>query len=300
MYAAREGSSAILHALSAQPDILVPVFEAMDRYAIVRNHQTTAEFPEIFEQLWETGSYGDYFSSGRNSLSPPMPEQTPDRVSAMGFKWRPHGDPVEITRILGRQDVKVFVLLRRDFAELIASLLVSDRMSTAWADDERRRFHSQFMVRRASPEQRSELRDRLDRMEIPLNRKRFLMRATHRILAARNLRKWAERLSHRGLPIHVLHYEDFLTQPTVFMQDIMTDLGIARPFEPARRKSYEKLSKKAAADRIEGFRAWMRSPVARALEAAYRRELARVARLTPQDEARAEVEAASKDLVPSA
>lgn len=276
-YTAREGSSAIVNQLSAQRDILVPAFEGLDRYAFKRRFPLTA-LPQAVETALSKGEFDEDFHARRRMLAERHEEQTIDRVGAVGFKWRPHGNPETMAEVFRRNNTTVFMLFRRDFAELVSSLVVSEHMKEVELGGHS--VHHQFKYREASTEEKERIRSYAESVRIPLKRRAFLTTAAKRVVSAYRVVRYAERVARHGIPMHVIYYEDFLRDPERFLQDMKTTLDLAQPFERARGNEFEKITTIPATDRIVGLDEYLTSLPMRAVRAAYDRQLANATALT--------------------
>ncbi|MEL6197733.1 MAG: hypothetical protein AAFT19_07795 [Pseudomonadota bacterium] len=275
-YTAREGSSAIIHQLSGQRDIVVPVFEGLDRYAF-RRHFAADDLIHAVDLALAKGEFAADSGAEARMLAQRHPEQSVDTVDCIGFKWRPHGDPAQMTEVFKRNNTTVFLLFRRDFAELVASLIVSAHIKKSGNGG--RITHHQFWYRNAPSQERDRMRQHAESVRIALNRSEILQTAVKRVALAFRIRRYAERVARGGVPMHVIYYEDFLRDPVSFLQGVKTTLALEQPFERARGKEFEKMTTMPATERIIQFEEFLSTAPMRVLARAYAGQLARAERL---------------------
>lgn len=270
IYTAREGSTAIVDALGRHPEISVPLLEELDRYWIRKNFQKNPpDVPSVMRTI---------FSQNRFDLAPDrglrfrLAGQKKDQaVASVGFKWRPHGSVKRIASVFLEEDVSVFVLWRRDFRELVASLSISRHLEPG----QHGAGHAQFRYAKLSDPEKAAYREKLETAshDVPasvLHRVMF-----KRCLRAIRLRRIADRFAGLGIPVRSIYYEDFRDDPDRFLGSLLDVLGVERVAAGTllEGQKIQKVSRVPAVARIEGFREKLNTPAAPAMDRLYRRTI---------------------------
>ena len=146
------------------------------------------------------------------------------------------------------QNVTVFLLFRRDLVDLTASCyftrIAKSRQTGGVLG------HFQFKVAKMSDDERQELKSEIDQMQVPLNPFLFYAQMLWRIRQAYRNYRFGRLMLRYGLPVEILHYEDFNQDSDSFIRSICDKLGV--PFEQTNAGDIEfkKLSRKKAISRI--------------------------------------------------
>ncbi|MEM6932641.1 MAG: hypothetical protein AAF526_03555 [Pseudomonadota bacterium] len=266
LFAAREGSSAIVDSLSRHPEISVPIFEELDRFWVKKFYpdlDVTAEIASIFasNSFSREEDYGfrSFVSSDKRGQA----------VASIGFKWRPHGAPGQISQVFLEHDVRVFLLCRRDINELVASLLVSRETTGKQTDGN---FHGQFQFSRMTAEEQAAYRSEVENQKIKLNTFKAFDLLLRRFFHAVRLRVWIWRLQRNGLQCHALSYEDFRDKPAEFFEGVFRELGVrvVPPESLVEGQIMQRASRVPATERVQNFDRLSRNPLFQAIGALYK------------------------------
>ena len=254
LYDSREGSSAIVQKLSKIDGIAVPVFEELDAYWI-RKFQPRDDIVQELDRVFTERRYRHDTDYGlRNSI---VVHPDPDRAESVGFKWRPHGNPVAVRDVLRKHDVMVFALFRRDLIEITSSYYLTKTLHKSHGSLTGRMHHLQFKLAKMGDEERRQAKKIIDGTEVPLNLPLFFLYMGHRVWKVFRTRLFLIWLRWNGLRTDVVHYEDFRDDSDRFMNDFLDRIDIAsrgqRQGEPRGR--LEKTSSRAPQERIRNF--WM-------------------------------------------
>ncbi|SDW99233.1 hypothetical protein SAMN05444358_102139 [Ruegeria halocynthiae] len=216
LFHAREGSTAIVDALSRHKDISVPILEELDRFWINKFYKSNPDFnllntmDKIFSSntfdLGDDWGFQNYISSNKRGQP----------VESIGFKWRPHGPIKDIAKIFKKNNVQVFILARRDFLELVASLAISKTAKKGAAGH----GHAQFDYANMSEQEQASYRKNLETTMHRVSLASILGIMFRRIAVAIRFRLFALRLTFLGVDIKYLFYEDFRDEPEDFLNDI--------------------------------------------------------------------------------
>ncbi len=235
LFTAREGSTAIVDALSRHPDISVPILEELDKFWIKHFYSdidVVHEIDNIFNSndfhLGDDWAFRNYVSDNKRGKD----------VASIGFKWRPHGKMAQIARMMQRRNVVLFVLFRRDFDELCASLYVGQTLAAG--DDGGQ--HAQFRFARMSDEEKATFRKELEGQVVSARFRPIFYIMIRRVLRALQLRLIAGKLCRSGIHVRALYYEDFLQSPDRFFANICHELQIA-PVGAERLTKGQKMQK---------------------------------------------------------
>lgn len=266
LYTAREGSTAIVDALSRHPEISVPILEELDRFWISKFYGSV-DLGRVMGRIFRENTFdlGDDWGF-RKFIS----ENKRDRpVACVGFKWRPHGKTREMRRIFREHSVTVFFLCRRDLDELAASLFFSQ---TVAARGRARSSHAQFEYSTLSEDERAIYRKAFESEPVTLNPLKIWLIMLKRTLKAGYLRYLVRDFRRSGIRARIIHYEDFLATPDRFFDDVLGAVGVARV--PAQTlltgQKIVKVTRVPATERVRGAR-WLKfDPISRALVVLYR------------------------------
>ena len=256
IYAAREGSSAIVARLSRNPHVLVPVFEELDRYWMQKFY-ADRDLVETIDRVYATGRLDLPNKFGARKYLAAAEDAQPRAHCAVGFKWRPHGVDRKLLDCLCRHEVLVLHLVRRDFAELICSLFISGQEV-----DGKRIGHAQFKAAR-SEEARARLSEDLDALTVPAAFRPVARLALRRLGRAVLQRLFLTRVRARGLQTRIIHYEDFNADPDGFFADLcaMLEVPAAVSDKDGPRRELRKVAQRPAKERVTGLDRWPLRPV---------------------------------------
>ena len=219
-YRSREGSSAIINRLSHQNGIRVPVFEELDRYIYKKNHKHS----ELMNVLSDVFSKGHYLHGFRkpNTIAP-VDVDAP--FQSVGFKWRIFGAKIQLARLFKRHRVKVFVLTRRDFAEIVASSYFHDVGLKNLSDTKTNAF-PQFSVMSEMGSDGEKMREELSATTVSLNRFELFKCALIRMNMKWNQANSCLVFKIFSVPVKQIYYEDFLNDPEAFIANILKEIKI--------------------------------------------------------------------------
>jgi len=223
-YTAREGSTAIVSALSRNSEIQVPLLEELDRHWITRFYDASLDIPATLDEIFVSGTFDLPHTYGRNNFlyyDPRKVEEAGRENLAVGFKWRPYRLSRRLMRVLRKHDVLVFYLVRRDFRELVCSLYLSVQEVEG-----ERIGHAQFDASRGEEEFRK-TRDILENLSpsarlLPIG-KIVLKRLAHAMRYTAVLKL----LRASGVETSRVYYEDFLEDPDRFLAALCARIGVA-------------------------------------------------------------------------
>jgi len=226
-YNGREGSSAIVSALSAQKGINVPLFEELDPHTFEKS-RSRKDYPQALDDVFSTGTYSGQKSKSRKLRSLDADEE----ALTTGFKWRPKGNIREVAKILRKHNVNIFLLLRRDFLNMTCSSYVH-RYGNILQSELDLPSHPQFFELKDDAENAERAR-LINQQEFRLVKALFL-KSAHGISAARNRQIGKARLFARaGIPIRLVYYEDFDGNPKEFITSFVSklDIDISKTYVP--------------------------------------------------------------------
>ena len=270
LYHAREGSTAIVDALSRHPDISIPISEELDLYWIKEfynnidfNLENTMDtvFAENQFYLGDDWGFKNFISDNKRGQN----------VASIGFKWRPHGKIKPIADVFLKHNVLVFLLSRRDILELTASLAISRYAK----NDEPGSGHSQFKFAQFSDRERKEYREALEQRSFPVPRRTLYDIMARRCIHAARLKRIARRFAAHGVPVRSLFYEDFRDNPEQFFVSLFETIGVqkVRAESLMAGQIMKKVSWVPATKRIEAFEQKTDTPLCRLMTAVYSRAL---------------------------
>ena len=241
----RVGSSAIVSMLSAQEGIHVPLFEGLDWRHFAANHRDTT-LANVISDVFATGTYDK--DSAHDFLFSAHSTQT----KSIGFKIRIFGHIPDLVPVLLKHRVKVFVLSRRDFVEMVSSLYVSE-MGQFDQDQVALTQHPQFEVVKMLAADKTRYLDDLDRLRIEVRHAEFARTAVRTVRDWKRLVRSAEVLHKSGIDIIPIYYEDFAADRVGFIRNFMVHLGFP-PDRPVVDKSrFEKVMKSPARAKLLGL-----------------------------------------------
>jgi hypothetical protein len=251
IYSGRTGSSPIVNILARQPGICVPVFENLDHRFI--GPERAARIPEILEAV---------FANGRLDGAE-LPEHLPRfpdgaQPRSIGFKWRPYGDWEKICAVFRRHDVVLFVLSRRDFVELAASLYITAH-GNKLQDEISLPQHPQFGLLDDRAADTREALERLQNMTFPV-RPRLMARVMRQQARVRGELLELARAAHgHGVPVRTLYYEDFTADNAGFIRGMLAELGLGTDAIDTT-SAFEKVMRVPARSRLAGLGRWLWLP----------------------------------------
>ena len=94
LYNGREGSSAIISALNSQSGVYVPLFEELDDYIFLESHKVS-DYPDVLNEVFTNGHF-----RGQRHHKGYLQKPRPEKVKALGFKWRAAGNPQAVAKVL--------------------------------------------------------------------------------------------------------------------------------------------------------------------------------------------------------
>lgn len=243
IYSGRTGSSPIINILARQPGICVPVFENLDRRFIGKDQ--VQAIPGVLDRVFATGRLE---GADLPRHLPRFPEG--EVPASVGFKWRPFGNWAKTCEVFLQHRVTLFVLTRRDFAELASSLYITSHGNALQSEVKIER-HPQFGLaigERAAVE-RADI-ERLQSMTFPV-RPRLLYRVMrHQADMRERLLDLAADAHRRGVRVRPILYEDFTADNAGFIRGMLREIGL-----PAgavnTTSSFEKVMKVPATSRLE-------------------------------------------------
>jgi hypothetical protein len=265
LYTSREGSTAIIDALSKHRDVSVPIFEEMDGYwaeKINFKGRPSDELGYIFAN-------NDFRLKGQDAFRKYVCDKRGSDVKSVGLKWRYWGKFSDTVRIFIRHNVRVYILYRRDPLELCASYYFS-RMFSRRHNTEA--VHNQFIYSQMNEQEKAAYRGQLEESIVDLEPMHFLALLGWRILRAGRNRMLGVRFKWSGIPVRHIYYEDFLEDPRAFLEAMLADLALdnTNVDDLLKAPKVRKVSRVSAQDRIEGFDRFRRNPLVQLLCFTYR------------------------------
>ncbi|MBO9436760.1 hypothetical protein J7394_21335 [Ruegeria sp. R13_0] len=271
LFTAREGSTAIVDALSRHPDISVPILEELDKFWIKHFYDdidVVREIDSIFScndfRLGDDWAFRNYVSDNKRGKD----------VASIGFKWRPHGKIAQVARMMQKRNVVLFVLFRSDFDELCASLYVGQTLAAG--DDGSQ--HTQFRFARMSDEEKTAFREELEGQVVYARFRPIFYIMVRRVLRALQLRLIAGKLCRSGIHVRALYYEDFLQSPDRFFAKICHELQIASVGAESliKGQKMQKTTRIPATKRISGFSRIQKNPLSKLMRLTYTWTISRI------------------------
>lgn len=240
LYTGREGSSAIIKAFADRQDIIVPVMEDFDPYACA--DLVEGDVPAILNHMLGTAR----FSKGADHQVTRPPAGTLPRPPAVGFKWRIWGDATRIAEVFREHGVVVFELLRHDIVNLALSLYLTNFVLPLEQlcrfpeiiHDPNPQFRTRWLERAAQEEVIKFIRSR----EFAVDLHKFIKLMEGYAAGRQHIRtKYVDVFRAAGLEVHTSFYEDFLTNPTMFLSRMAELLSIK--IDPNREPYYRKVAR---------------------------------------------------------
>ncbi len=209
-YSGRVGSTALIDTLKLLPNIVVPVFEELDHFAVeARGELDLCNESNIHHHVG--GIYADRRDARLN-----------EGVST-GFKWRVWGDMREVAQVLIQNDVLLLNMMRTDIVEFIASLYISDVVYGEYNTP-------QFALKDAtSEEERLNILFRYRMQPVDVDVDRYLQLYEER--QAEEVGRFAllRQLQEYGVEIRTILYEDFAYKRFHFLRQLLPAIGQALP-----------------------------------------------------------------------
>ncbi|NOR62550.1 MAG: hypothetical protein GQ535_08670 [Rhodobacteraceae bacterium] len=245
-YNGREGSSAIISALSAQKGVNVPLFEELDKHNF-ENTNTPKDYPQALNDILSTGVF-----SGQRKLSGKVQPPNPDeKVLTTGFKWRITGNIRDIAKIMQHYNVNVFLLLRRDFLNMTCSAYVH-RFGNRLQSNIEMPTHPQFTGNKDGAETLQKL-ERINQQEFNMVKSLFL-RSAYNVAATRKRQVGkARQLARAGIPVRLIYYEDFDGRQQEFITSFLEKIGVDISETYIPYCGFSKVHKNPISERIEGL-----------------------------------------------
>lgn len=246
LYAAREGSSAIVSHLRRHPRIAVPVFEQLDHYLVEQEvpPERRRHLAAALRRVFRTGTYSpDFFAEGSG-------EEVPDATAAaegrrVVFKWRGWGLDAAVAEVFAAEGVGVFLLNRRDLLNLGLSLHFTREVVGGGE-----LVHPQFAVVEMPEAERpaylAALRSRRFRVEPG----RLAAEMREHLGAKRAVLDAMAGFAARGIPVRPLWYEEFRDAPEPFLTALLARLGL-KLWRQVLRTEYVKVSREDMREQVE-------------------------------------------------
>jgi len=267
----REGSSAIVSMLSAQKSIGVPLFEDLDRRNFGKNHEGKA-LAEVLDDVFRTGRHG---TASRDKV---LYVSSDHEVASIGFKMRLFESAKDSAATLRAHRVKLFVLSRRDFIEVISSLYVSE-MGQIEQDKVALSQHPQFGLLAMTEAEKTRYLGELDFIRLEIRHRRFASLARSFVRRKRRLVSLAAGFAAEGIEIVPIYYEDFVADRIGFIRRFLVELGFPPDWPIEDASKFVKVMKSPARSKLQGlgwYTAWLQVQYYRS---AYALELWKLERL---------------------
>lgn len=262
LYTARDGSSALINLLSKHRNVVVPLFEGMDTYAA---HFESRNVPSELEKIFQTGVFSGEKAKPGEIFEKEISGIPADELS-IGFKWRPWGDMDEVAEILKKNNVKVYCLFRRDFAELVASIHLTERMNAKNKGDYKD-WHPQFEFLHGGASERAEITKKLESAQLRVSPISLLKIMAIRTKQAARFARVARTLRKQGVEVSTIFYEDFSADNLQFVNGILSEIG--QPSLEEAQSSFQKPTRIPAKDRLVGFNSWLTGLAVSAFQRVY-------------------------------
>jgi len=246
-YNGREGSSAIISALSGQAEIRVPLFEELDPYIYKLNHRAR-DLPDTLDQIFETGSYRDLKETPRVLRA----ENMDGAYKSIGFKWRIHGDIPKVAEVLRRNNVTVFALFRRSFLNVVCSSYVHAYGNKIQSDVVVSN-HPQFEILSKSEAEVAQYFDSLNQQKFKMVRRWFLKTAKSQARFRHRQAMVLRMFAGAGVKQKVIFYEDFDARPAQFIANMKEYLGLSNKIPVDPYCGIQKVHKNPISERIQGI-----------------------------------------------
>lgn len=244
LYNAREGSSAIVSMLSAQKSVHVPLFEDLDRREFKTN-EGDWNLPSLITKVFQTG---DLQGVTRHFTLFPKKRQEGD---AIGFKLRLQKGYVDLPPVLKAFNVKVFVLSRRNFMELLSSHYVNAKRVVTLGDTQP--AYPQFAIAKMSEQERKKALDEIDLLRMKVDCSELKLIAENLSRTRKRLVDFATGLARRGIEIVPIFYEDFVDDRVEFISNMLTSLGFPPDWPIVDQTKLTKVMQSPAKDKLHGW-----------------------------------------------
>jgi hypothetical protein len=251
--------------------VRVPLFEDLDWHNFEKHHAGES-LAAVLDDVFRTGRHD---GPPHHKVLYANPD---DEVASIGFKMRLFGSPREMAPILRAHRVKLFVLSRRDFIEVISSLYVSEA-GVAEGDGVAPTRHPQFRVLWLPEEKKARYLRDLDSLRPQIRHRRFLSIARRFLRDKRGLLRLAAGFAAEGIEIVPIYYEDFVSDRIGFIRAFLVQLGFPadRPIEDASK--FVKVMTSPARSKLLGAGRYTTWPKLQYYRFAYGLELRKLERL---------------------
>jgi len=247
-YSGREGSSAIISALSAQAGVNVPLLEELDSYEFLKTH-SPKDYPQALDKVFTTGT----FSGPRRKQGYVQAKPADSKIETTGFKWRVSGHIPDIAIVLIQNKVTVFALQRRDFLSYTCSIYIHKYGNQLQSDIDVA-LHPHFEKAQETKEgANSSQRLLMSQQDFPLVKHLFLKSAKEAISIRQQQAGKSKHLARAGVPVKMMYYEDFDKHAEKFIGQTLSELGVDIGHSYSPYCGFEKVHKKPLAERIFGI-----------------------------------------------
>lgn len=243
-YWGREGSSAIISTLSAQPEINVPLFEALEQRQLGDGYDS-ARVAALLDEMFATGR--NPVPNSRNASIFAKDADQRAKAQSIGIKLRPPPDMAPLMEIMTRYGVEPFILVRTDVTEAVASQLLSE---VAQAHDPSF-AHPQFKKIARQAEHWGAFKAEWNQRRAtatPATLRRLL---DERLWVMRSQVELARRLGAGGFSPRLLHYADYTRDTSAFVSGVMAALGVTGAASPSLVCKLERVNEVPARKRVE-------------------------------------------------
>jgi hypothetical protein len=244
----REGSSAIISALSAQKGVNVPLFEELDDYNFLQSH-SLEDYPQVLGEIFKTQTHS--IDPRKAEYLHTHPANAP--IVTTGFKWRINGPLPAIAKVLNAYNVTVYSLQRRNFLSYACSLYIhkyGNRLQSDMTVPEHPHFEKEKGSKKGAD---AAQRLQLNQQEFPLDLRLFLKSAKESVKIRQNQTGISRRLARAGVPLRPIYYEDFDADNKGFITRILAEIGcdIGETYTPFC--GFEKVHTRPLSERIIGL-----------------------------------------------
>ena len=243
-YWGREGSSAIISTLSGQPEINVPLFEALEKRQLGDAYDS-ARVAELLDEMFTTGC--NPVPNSRDASIFDKDAAARARAQSIGIKLRPPPDMTSVMEIMARHKVQPFILVRTDVTEAVASQLLSE---VAQAHDPSF-AHPQFKKLAKRPEHWDSFRSEWNQRRATATPSTLRRLLDERLWVMRSQVELALRLRQGGFSPRLLHYSDYTSDPATFVSRVMTALEITSAAAPVLACKLERVNDVPARKRVD-------------------------------------------------
>jgi hypothetical protein len=225
LFSGREGSSALIAHLGRHPQVVVPLFEHLDRYLLEAAVPAAdlVHLPLALRRTLRAGRFEPGWFAGEGA-GLPAPDAAGRRTL---FKWRGWRLDAAVAEALAAEGAGLFLLQRRDLLGLHLSLFFGRHVLGGGA----RLVHPQFEILHLPPAARpgylAALQARRFHADVPA-----LVAAMAGQVAAQRARLAAlAGFAAHGVALVPIWYEAFLGAPEGVLRDMLAALGLA--WDPA-------------------------------------------------------------------